>query len=229
MKNGKVFSAIEYIDPELIDEAETYKKEKKNTWVRWSAIAACFILVAMLVIAKFSIGLFGVHNEESILENGETITFVKSDMVPSSTNLDVDTRALSDEEVNLLFADLPISANAYFDKDSHNLVGIEGEIENCRLMISVKEEKLWDTDINSKEYLSNIEGIDVNAGYYLSKANSRGEKTATYYASFKTGENSIYIECSGDESEREALKTQLADILLKLINNGQFDLSQIEK
>lgn len=47
MKKGNVFGAMEYVDAELIDEAETYKGErKKKIWVRWCAAAACLCLIA---------------------------------------------------------------------------------------------------------------------------------------------------------------------------------------
>jgi len=55
MKKGKVFCSMEHIDSDLIDEAETYKgAKKKNTWVKWGAIAACLCLVA--------VGAIGLYN-----------------------------------------------------------------------------------------------------------------------------------------------------------------------
>lgn len=47
MKKDKALEVMGYIDPNIIDEAEIYKRtKKKNTWVTWAATAACFCLVA---------------------------------------------------------------------------------------------------------------------------------------------------------------------------------------
>ena len=43
MKNNKALNAMEYIDPNMIDEAEIYKG-KRNTWIRWGAVAACLCI-----------------------------------------------------------------------------------------------------------------------------------------------------------------------------------------
>ena len=46
MKKGNVFCAMEYVDAELIDEAEVYKGTgKKKTWVRWGVAAACLCMI----------------------------------------------------------------------------------------------------------------------------------------------------------------------------------------
>lgn len=58
MKKGIVFCSMEHIDSDLVDEAETYKRaKKKNTWVKWTSIAACLalmILCAGIMIPKLS-------------------------------------------------------------------------------------------------------------------------------------------------------------------------------
>ena len=43
------------------------------------------------------------------------------------------------------------------------------------------------------------------------------------------GENTIYVEYSGVENESETIKNNLADTILKLLENGAFDLSQIQE
>lgn len=67
-------------------------------------------------------------NDIATLNDGETITFVKNDLSQSSINLNVTTRPLSDAEIEMLFADLPVTADAYFDADNHNILGFEGKL-----------------------------------------------------------------------------------------------------
>lgn len=45
MKNDKALNAMEHIDPNLINEAETYKPKKNQGWLRWGTMAACLCLV----------------------------------------------------------------------------------------------------------------------------------------------------------------------------------------
>ena len=51
MKNEKLLQAIGKIDDELVYGAvnDTNAKKKKNTWIKWGAMAACFCLIAAAV------------------------------------------------------------------------------------------------------------------------------------------------------------------------------------
>lgn len=77
------------------------------------SVAACFVLVAVIGVGVFQSNLFGTKNDIATLNDGETITFVKNDLSQSSINLNVTTRPLSDAEIEMLFADLPVTADAY--------------------------------------------------------------------------------------------------------------------
>ena len=48
MKIPRIANSVGYIDDDLINAAAEYKKEKKNYWMKWGFLAACF---AVLVIA----------------------------------------------------------------------------------------------------------------------------------------------------------------------------------
>lgn len=92
------------------------------------SVAACFVLVAVIGVGVFQSKLFGTKNDIATLDSGETITFVKNDLSQSSIDLNVTTRPLSDAEIEMLFADLPVTADAYFDADNHNILGFEGKL-----------------------------------------------------------------------------------------------------
>ena len=177
----------------------------------------------------FQSNLFGTKNDIATLNGGETITFVKNDLSPSSINLNVTTRPLSDAEIEMLFSDLLVTADAYFDADNHNILGFEGKIGDTRIVVSKQGVNLLDTTIDGNTITSSVDGVDINAGYFITKSNSQGIKTVIYYATFDMGENTIYVEYSGVENESETVKNNLVDTILKLIENGAFDLSQIQE
>lgn len=140
-----------------------------------------------------------------------------------------ETRPLSNAEIEMLFADLPVIADAYFDADNHNILGFEGKISDTRMVVSKQGVNLLDTIIDGNTITSSVDGVDIDAGYFVTKSNSQGIKTVIYYATFDMGENTIYVEYSGVENESETVKNNLVDTILKLIENGAFDLSQIQE
>lgn len=230
MKEKKLLRALGNVDNQYIKEAEPMKKTSKITnRQKWVSVVACFVLVAVIGVGVFQSNLFGTKNDIATLDGGETITFVKNDLSQSSINLNVTTRPLSDAEIEMLFADLPVTADAYFDADNHNILGFEGKIDDTRMVVSKQGVNLLDTIIDGNTITSSVDGVDINAGYFVTKSNSQGIKTVIYYATFDMGENTIYVEYSGVENESETVKNNLADTILKLIENGAFDLSQIQE
>ncbi len=226
MKENRILKALGQVDNQYIKEAEPMEKNyKRMNWKKWIPIAACFALVAVIGIGVYLGGLFGTKTDVATLKNGEKITFVKGGMSTASMDLDVITRAMRDEEIKMLFADLPVTANAYFDTDNHNMIGLEGKIDDVKLVVSAPGTKLLDTIIEGNEYTSTVSDTSVTAGYFVTNGNSQGMKTVIYYAAFDIGENSVYMEYSGTENESDSVKNKLADTILMLIENGDFDLS----
>lgn len=68
MKTPRIVNAIGYIDDELIADAENTGKSKKNLWVKWGSLAACF---AVLVIAGAMVlpALFGGKGNTDVEDN----------------------------------------------------------------------------------------------------------------------------------------------------------------
>lgn len=60
MKTPKIVDAVGHIDEEFINEATKETKAKKNVWVKWCSMAACFFLVMVAV--------FGIPKLDSYLE-----------------------------------------------------------------------------------------------------------------------------------------------------------------
>lgn len=209
------------------------KKAKKPVWAKWGAIAACFVAVTVLGVGLFQSGLFGSHTDIATLNNGEKIVFVKSDNVGGSLALDVDvtTKPLTEDETLALFSDLPVTANAIFlnsDIDavgSQELIGFEGQVGNVKVIISTSDVQLLDTVIVGTEKVSEINGITIVAGYFVTDPNSRGEQNAIYYATFEIGDCKVYLENGGMKDDSETIKNQLAEVIQKLTENGNLDLT----
>ncbi len=235
--NAKKFSdAMSELDTKYVDEALNYKKKaKKPGWVKWGAMAACFAVIAVLGVGVFQSGLFGNKTDIATLENGTEIVFVKSEMTASSIDIDgtVTTRQLTEDEIATLFPNLPVTAHAIFktsDMDAGNspeLIGFEGNIGNAKMVISTTNISLLDTEISGNEEISTVNGTSVTAGYFVTDPNSNGEQNAIYYATFKLGDSTIYVENAGAKTESETIKNDLATIIQELINNGALDLSAI--
>lgn len=226
MKEEKrILNVLGQVDEKYIDEAAPGKKaNKKPAWKKWTSIAACLALVAVLGVGALQSGWFS-SNDIARLDGGETISFVKANTMPGalSLDLDVNTRALTEEETEALFADMPVAANAIFAADDNKLLGIDGTIGDVKIVIATSDVQLLDTVIDGSVKPTVIDGISVTAGYFLTNANSKGEQTAIYYATFELGSNTIYVENAGTKADQENVKNDLAVIIQELIANGEID------
>lgn len=230
--NGRKFSdAMDELDSKYIDEAFNYKKKaKKPSWIKWGVVAACFAVVVIWGVGVFQSELFGSKIDRATLDNGNQIVFVKSEAVGSNVDISINvtTRQLTQEEVAAIFPDLSITANAIFSVDSNKeLIGFEGKIGNIKMVISTSDIQLLDTEIVGNEESTEINGISVTAGYFITDPNSKGEQNAIYYATFQLGDSSIYVENAGAKAESESVKNDLSIIIQKLIDNGALNLNSL--
>ena len=230
----KFSDAMSELDTKYVDEALNYKKKaKKPGWVKWGAMAACFAVIAVLGVGVFQSGLFGNKTDIATLDNGNEIIFVKSETAGSSIDIDgtITTRQLTETEAASLFPNLTVTAHAVFRVDdtvsdsNKELIGFEGKIENAKVVISTTDIALLDTKIVGSEESSEVNGTSVTAGYFVTDRNSVGEQNVIYYATFKLGDSTVYVENAGAKTESESVKNDLATIIQELINNGALDLS----
>ena len=226
------------LDSKYIEEALHYKKKAKNSgWFKWGAMVACFTVVTILCIGVFQSGLIGDRTEIVTLDNGNEIVFVKSDMVAGSLDIaiDVTTRQLTEEEITIIFPNLPVTANAIYSVDntsaggSKELVGFEGNIENVKMVISTSDVQLLDAIVVGNEASTEVNGTNVTAGYFMTDPNSKGERYVSYYATFQLGDSTVYVENAGAKSESERVKNVLAAIIQQLIENGPLHLDSLSK
>lgn len=225
--NAKMFSeAIGEVGDRYYEEAARYEhRREKSVWLKWGTIAACLVMAVVL-----GVGILRFRSSEDTvtLENGETIIFCKSNVGECSLVFDFDiiSRDLTGEELERLFPNLSVTAYAHFNASNNQLVGLRGKIGDIRLIVSRADVNLLDTIVEGNEKSSEINGVPITAGYFVTRPNSTGIKTAIYYVAFTMGNTRIYVENAGPEYERETVKNELADVIEALINNGELDLSQ---
>ena len=216
------------LDDRYIAEAAEYQvKHKRNPAVRWITIAASLMLVAALGVAVLQGGwIFGDTVE---LENGAVLRFEKIENIgTSSLDMDVTVQQLTQTQLQQMFPDLQVEARAIFLAEDGSLAGIEGSVGEMKLLVSCSDMPLTDTVLVGEEATSTVDGVAVTAGRFVTNKNSRGERTAIYYASFQLGESTFYLENAGDYGAREAVKTELADVLQTLLKNGEPNWSLLQ-
>lgn len=237
MKEEKrILNVLGQVDEKYVAEAAPGKRaNKKLTWIKWTSIAACLALVAVLGVGALQGGWFS-SNDIATLDNGDKIIFSKSDISGSSVDLasNMTTRELTEEETRALFADLPVTANAFFTVDeqaagnAQELIGFEGKIGEVKLIITTSDLPLLDTTIVGNEKATEVDGVSVTAGYFITDPNSRDEQTVIYYATFELGSSTVYVENAGAKAESEVVKNDLVAVIQKLIGNGELDLTSVE-
>lgn len=235
MTREKISDIIGNIDSKYVNKAAAYSARTKtashNKWIKWSAVAACFALVAMIGIGVMRGGISGNMDERITLNSGETLLF-------ASTKTDIGQRGdmayltfeLTAEEVATLFGDFPVTAFAYYDEESDSVVGLEGEIGGVDMIMSKSGINLIDTVIDGgEEKISKIQDVNVSAGYCI--ANHSGNKVSLYFATFELGGNTYYLESGGltGTEEATAARDGLISVMMCLIDKGEVDLAQIKR
>ena len=69
--------------------------------------------------------------------------------------------------------------------------------------------------------------MPVTFGYFLTKPNSRGIRTAILYASYTRSDLNYYLEIGGDEARTEELGTELGELVYEMLEADAPDLSGI--
>ena len=228
MKEEKrILNVLGQVDDKYVDDAAPGKRtSKKPAWIKRTSIAACLVLVFALGVGALRGGWFS-GNDIAKLDNGTAINFVKCDTAGGVLSLDMDatTRELTAQEVRTYFGDLPVTANAVFNAADNRLVGFDGKIGAVKMIIATSDLPLLDTVIVGSEKTTEVSGVCVTAGYFLTDANSSGQRTAIYFATFELGGDTFYVENAGLKAQRETVKNDLAAAVQKLIANGELDIT----
>ncbi|MBE5939180.1 MAG: hypothetical protein E7266_02185 [Lachnospiraceae bacterium] len=232
MKKEKIGNVIGNISGKYVEEAGLFEGKKRkffaNNKVKWVAVAAGVVLVAVAGIGLFQSGLIVGNSHKAKLENGNVISFAKSKEMGKRDIAVWDYYNLSDKELSVLFSDLNVEAVGLLDKNAE-LMGISGKVDDMKLIVSANGKDLNDTILVGKEEVSYVNGVPVVAGYFVTDKNNEGERTIIYYATIKLGEHKVYLEHAGDYSDSKKLRKEIADKIEYFAELGEINLDVINK
>lgn len=244
--NGKdLLNSLGFVDDELVQEAEV-KKMKKSPIRLFIPIAASFTVVA----AAFSMWasyqnippllpddpIQPVASEDPIISNKEYTLYFND--VSGQTADRISVKGHFWETLTPVQAEklLPNIAEKYHlegivnysregKKTSIYNVNTRFEVKNREVKITVAPGEIIKCYlIEGEPVLSEIEGIQVEAGIYVTDENSTGEQNYIYHADFKIGDAAYYVAYSGKENDQEFFTSVIADIIL----GGEADFSVVE-
>ncbi len=252
MKNDKIISSWDKVLPDkaanermrskIMEYQRSYRKKDRvismtKTMKKLIPIAACFVLV--IAVTAF-IGVqnhwFGTKNYTVTLDNGNTLVYGNSSLKGEDVyafDYEVKDRALTADEMQTLFPALNYNAEngyplAVFKSDTGEMLRLETTIDDVHIHIAKDGLPATDTVIVGEESTANLNGTTVKTGYCVTDANSKGIKTAIFFAEFKMNKTVIYLELAGNEQNSEQLCKNLSDTVYRMIISNTPDISDIK-
>ena len=139
------------------------------------------------------------------------------------------SRALTAEELHMLLpcAAQPDPCVAVFHTGTGDFIHAETKIGDVQVHLSKNGFPVTDVIITGTQTYTDICGVPVTFGYFLTKPNSRGIRTAILYASYMCSDLNYYLEIGGDEARTEELGTELGDLVYEMLEADAPDLSEI--
>ncbi len=223
MKKEKISEIIGQIRSEYVNEAAVYagktKSIRQSGWIKWT-VAACIVLIMVISVIQRGWG-----TQTVILDNGEKISFAKSASGIGSPDIAfyIETRTLTENEIEDLFQELPVEAYALFNAENGEILGMEGEISGMKLIVSVPGVLLNDVVVEGVESISVVGDVPVRAGYFIHG------KTIIYYAHFTIGESTVYLEHAGEKKHSDIYREEAAVMIQKLIALREINLRAIRR
>lgn len=238
MKGKDLLRALSNVDDRFISEAEE-KKHGKSVIKFALPIAACFALVFAVVLSMLNFqNMFlqsGVAHSGTAYENKYTLYFNK---VVGINVSEIDIKGhfwkeLTQEQKEKL---LPGIAEKYqIDGTVHysHAEGVTSVFEvytvikadgkNIKITIA-QGEVAKDCIVSGKPIFSEIEGVNVEAGIFVTDKNSKGERNYIYYADFSIDDIAYHVEYSGEKNDNDYFASVIADIIL----GGKADFSILD-
>ena len=211
--------------------------KKRAIWKIAAPIAACLVVVVVLTITLNNGGLSGDRPPEGKAD-GYSIVFnnVEGGGANTSADFPAINRPLTADEVDAVFPKLTdthtVNAYANFLESDKSFLYATAEV-GFKDDIATKVE-VWsgnratDAVIEGMTTKSDVYGTEVTAGYFITDKNSQGISNSVWFASFKLNGFSYYVELGGVESNSDAMKAEVTDLIGKLIKGGAPDLSKVK-
>lgn len=251
MKNETIIASWDKIQPDktadermrskIMEYQHSYQRKDRvitmtKTMKKLIPIAACFILViAVAAFMGIQKNWFDARSYTVTLDNGDTLIFGKGDPKGEASyayDYEVRDRALTADELQALFSALSYNAeNGYpyatFKADTGEMLRLELTIDDVHIHLAKAGLPATDTVITGENSTSDINGIPVKTGYFVTDANSKGIRTAIFFAGFEMNDTVIYLELAGNEQDSEQLSEKLSDTVYSMIYSNAPDISGI--
>ena len=108
--------------------------------------------------------------------------------------------------------DDPAVLNGTFRRDTGELIRAEGHLGNVKLTFAAPGEPLSDTVLMGEESETELDGVPLSLGSFLTGPNSRGKKTLILYARFETQGSApwqVQAEIGGDPDDPKTAASEL--------------------
>ena len=200
-------------------------------------IAACFILViAVTAFIGIQNNWFGTKEYMVTLDNGDTLIFGKDNPIGEASyayDYEVKDRQLTAGELQALFPALSYNTEngnpyATFKADTGEMLRLELTIDDVHIHLAKAGLPATDTVIAGENRTADINGIPVKTGYFVTDANSKGIRTAIFFAEFEMNDTIIYLELAGNEQDSEQLSEKLSNTVYSMIISKAPDISSIK-
>lgn len=238
MKQMQIVQAWDSILPDAVAEKRmrdailSYDDNRRKPTVkpRRFLIPAAAFLVMVAAIG------FRLHNPKKLavtLDNGMNVVYDANIATAGNAmyayDYEIQTRELTAEELQqLLPCSLqPDSCHAVFRAETGEFERAETKIGEVHVHLAREGLPVTDDIVTGETANAEIYGIPVTFGFFLTKPNSRGIRTAVLYASYLREGLQVYLETGGDEANQEQFGTDLGNLVCELLAHDAPDLSEI--
>lgn len=238
MKQMQIVQAWDSILPDAVAEKRmrdailSYDDNRRKPTVkpRRFLIPAAAFLVMVAAIG------FRLHNPKKLavtLDNGMNVVYDANISSAGDAmyayDYEIQTRELTAEELQQLLpcSVQPDSCHAVFRAETGEFERAETKLGEVHVHLAREGLPVTDDIVTGETANAEINGIPVTFGFFLTKPNSRGIRTAVLYASYLREGLQVYLETGGDEANQEQLGTDLGNLVCELLAHDAPYLSEI--
>ena len=115
MKTPRIVNSVGHIDDDLINDAvKSEKSSKKNVWIKWTSLAACFAVVLIVAVVAGPI-MSGNRNIAPSVDSGNINPVIDNSATNTSSNIEETSAQAKTEE-----PDISVSNEGITPSESNN-------------------------------------------------------------------------------------------------------------
>lgn len=217
MNKDKVVDSLGRIDDDMIQNVEALRgKKKRPAWIKWSAVAACLCLVAIIGMRLWLDDSFIPLNINTITDASYSAPAITSTIESVQVTEDDVNAWLGFDLRNNMPKEIKDFTMKYYlvrDCEIDEILGVEvwGEVEDAEIpspqfYITITEGKVLEELLFDYDVTTDIDGVTVIAGVMPgeTRTNRDGEERywpARYFSLFDVGAYHCTVETQGQVSE----------------------------